>query len=55
MTGAALGTHEELVESGYDPQSDDYYRELDSRMRNMFPHKFRREPARQQAKRHRLL
>lgn len=51
MTGAALGTHEELVESGYDPQSDDYYRELDSRMRNMFPHKFQQEPARQQAKR----
>jgi len=51
MTGAALGTHEELVESGYDPQSDDYYRELDSRMRNMFPHKFQQEPARQQSKR----
>lgn len=51
MTGAALGTHEELVESGYDPQSDEYYRALDSRMRNMFPHKFQQEPARQQTKR----
>ncbi len=51
MTGAALGTHEELVESGYDPQSDEYYRELDSRMRQMFPHKFQQEPARQQNKR----
>ena len=40
MTGAALGTHEELVESGYDPQSDEYYRELDSRLRDMFPKKF---------------
>lgn len=51
MTGAALGTHEELVETGYDPQSDDYYRELDSRMRKMFPHKFSEEQSRQQNKR----
>jgi len=37
MTGAALGLHEDLVSSGYDPRSDDYYRELDSRLRDLFP------------------
>lgn len=41
MTGAALGLHEDLVNSGFDPRSDDYYRELDSRMRDIFPHKFK--------------
>lgn len=40
MTGTALGVHEELVASGYDPRSDDYYRELDSRIRTMFPDRF---------------
>jgi hypothetical protein len=39
MTGTALGLHEDLVSSGYDPQSDDYYRELDSRLRGIFPDK----------------
>lgn len=42
MTGTALGLHEDLVASGYDPRSDDYYRELDSRLRNIFPDKFQR-------------
>lgn len=37
MTGTALGLHEDLVASGYDPRSDDYYRELDSRLREIFP------------------
>ncbi len=40
MTGTALGVHEELVASGYDPRSDDYYRELDSRIRTLFPDRF---------------
>jgi hypothetical protein len=40
MTGAALGVHEELVSSGYDPRSDEYYRELDSRIRTIFPDRF---------------
>ena len=42
MTYAAFGIHKKLVESeGFDPQSDDYYTELDSRIREEFPHKFR--------------
>jgi hypothetical protein len=40
MTGAALGVHEELVASGFDPRGDDYYRELDSRIRTIFPDRF---------------
>ena len=40
MTFAAFGIHKKLVEDeGFDPQSDDYYNELDNRMRNEFPHK----------------
>jgi hypothetical protein len=41
MTFAAFGIHKKLVEDeGFDPQSDDYYNELDSRMKREFPHKF---------------
>ena len=40
MTYAAFGIHKKLVEDeGFDPQSDDYYTELDRRMRTEFPHK----------------
>jgi hypothetical protein len=41
MTFAAFGIHKKLVENeGFDPQSDDYYNELDNRIRTAFPHKF---------------
>ena len=43
MTFAAFGIHKELVESGYDPSSDDYYNEVDKRMQDNFPHKFSEE------------
>ena len=43
MTFAAFGIHKELVESGYDPSSDDYYTEVDKRMQDNFPHKFSEE------------
>ena len=40
MTFAAFGLHKKMVEEeGFDPKSDDYYDELDSRMREEFPHK----------------
>jgi hypothetical protein len=40
MTYAAFGIHKKLVEDeGFDPQTDDYYTELDRRMRTEFPHK----------------
>ena len=40
MTYAAFGVHKKLVENeGFDPQSDEYYTELDRRMAGEFPHK----------------
>ena len=36
MTAFALGLHDELVESGVDPRSDDYYRRVDSTMKKRF-------------------
>lgn len=45
MTLAAFNFHKKLVEvEGFDPTSDDYYGELDRRIRSEFPHKF--QPAR---------
>ena len=44
MTFAAFGIHKKLVEDeGFDPQGDDYYNELDSRIKREFPHKFGEE------------
>jgi len=41
MTSAARAIHETLVaEEGFDPMTDDYYREIDRRMRKEMPHKF---------------
>jgi len=41
MTQAAFHLHKKLVEvDGYDPTSDEYYGELDRRVRTEFPHKF---------------
>jgi len=41
MTGAAMELHTQLVhEEGFDPTSNEYYKEVDSRMRKEFPHKF---------------
>ena len=41
MTYTAFGLHNKLVnEEGYDAQSDEYYAEIDKRIRLEFPHKF---------------
>ena len=41
MTYTAFDIHKTLVEKeGYDPKSDEYYEEVDSRIRLEFPHKF---------------
>jgi hypothetical protein len=41
MTYASFGIHRKLVEEeGFDPTSDDYYSEVDKRMRTEFPQKF---------------
>jgi len=41
LTYAAWGIHQELIEKeGIDPTSDEYYTELDQRLRDEFPRKF---------------
>jgi GH15 family glucan-1,4-alpha-glucosidase len=41
MTYTAFDLHKKLVEEeGYDPRSDEYYNEIDNRIRLEFPHKF---------------
>ena len=41
MTYAAFGIHRQLIEDeGFDPTSDEYYSELDNRIRTEFPQKF---------------
>ena len=41
MTYTAFDLHRKLTEEeGYDPKSDDYYAEIDKRIRLEFPHKF---------------
>tara|TARA_A100001035_G_scaffold214299_1_gene174108 strand:+ start:11497 stop:12411 length:915 start_codon:yes stop_codon:yes gene_type:complete len=40
MTNAAYGIHEDLVTQGFDPESDEYYNEVNKLMRENFPHKF---------------
>jgi hypothetical protein len=47
MTYAAFGLHKQLIEDeGFDPNSDEYYTELDTRIRSEFPHKFQDTPRR---------
>jgi len=53
MTNVAYAIHEDLVNQGVDPRTDDYYTEIDKGMRDNLPHKFQQdssseEPAKQQ-------
>ena len=42
MTYAAYGIHQKLIgDEGFDSNSDDYYEEIDKRMKKEFPHKFK--------------
>ena len=41
MTYTALSIHKKLIqEEGFDGKSDEYYKELDKRIKKEFPHKF---------------
>ena len=51
MTALALGLHEEMMESGVDPRSDEYYAKLNQTMRKRFPEAFEddtEQPAREE-------
>lgn len=41
MRGAAFGIHDQLVQSGYVAGSDAYFEQIDARIREAFPNKFR--------------
>lgn len=43
MTYATFGIHNQLKEEGFDLSSDEYYDELDRRIRKEFPQKFRKQ------------
>ena len=52
MTYAAFGLHKQLIEDeGFDATSDEYYTELDNRIRSEFPHKFAETPKKSNAPR----
>ena len=40
MTATAMSYHDQLMQEGFDPTSDDYYNEIDSYIRKEFPQKF---------------
>ena len=44
MTYTAMAIHEEMInKEGFDGKSDEYYSELDKRIKKEFPHKFKEE------------
>jgi|TARA_R110002012_G_scaffold321597_1_gene550019 hypothetical protein len=43
MSASAFAIHEDLVSQGFDPESDEYYTEIDKNMQDNFPHKFAQE------------
>ena len=49
MTQAAMVIHKELIEEGIGPNisSDEYYNELDMRIRDEFPEKFKNKSVKQ--------
>jgi len=40
VTSFSLGLHQKLVNSGIDPRSDEYYEQIDARVRSTFPEMF---------------
>lgn len=52
MTSAVRGIHMQLItQEGFDPKSNEYYDELDRRMRDAFPHRFANENSTAQSNR----
>jgi hypothetical protein len=40
LTSAAMGIHEDLLQEGIDAETDDYYNQINKRMKEYFPQKF---------------
>ena len=47
MTFTAMEIHRDLVQEGFDVESDEYYNEINQRIKNEFPHKFEEVKPRQ--------
>lgn len=45
VTSYAMGLHKKLVDSGYDPRSDEYYEQIDARLKQRFPEVVGRDDA----------
>lgn len=45
MTNAALSIDAQLKEEGFDPSDDEYYSEVDQRLKEQFPHRFGNQKA----------
>ena len=45
LTGAAMSIHEDLVGQGIDAETDEYYNQINKRMKEYFPQKFAQESA----------
>ena len=45
MTSAAMGIHEDLIQQGIDAESDEYYNQINKRMKEYFPQKFAQKSA----------
>jgi len=50
MSGAAWNVHEDLVSRGVDVESDEYYNQIDGKMREYFPQKFESSTTIQEAR-----
>ena len=45
MTSAAMGIHEDLLQEGIESESDEYYNQINKRMKEYFPQKFAQSSA----------
>ena len=50
LTSAAMGIHEDLLGEGIDAESDEYYNQINKRMKEYFPQKFAQETTEVKAK-----
>jgi len=50
LTNAAMSIHEELVQQGIDGESDEYYNQINKRMKEYFPQKFAQSSAEETTK-----
>ena len=50
LTNAAMSIHEELVQQGIDGESDEYYNQINKRMKEYFPQKFAQSSTEEETK-----